>query len=281
MIKITKKGIVYQHHPCHSWWIIVWLDLKDCLWWTVGTSRVKPTCIIEAVETEPEIFIPILCLPCLEWSSIPAKERVSGPSAKGNSSKPSTLSWWWLRQGKNGFHFKSRMNHFKHNEDEVATCYWLTLKLIWLLVNGEIVKSSLWEKDHSPSRVISGAAPTPVVQLRRQGGLFGMSDESWTWSAVTLAEYWQLTTEREGNHHDLARCAQLSMSARQGGSCCFLWVMQFCTRLWVGFILHFSIFCWAVEFSIRLWWWLQSPAGQSHKQNNWETEPLDSWRLPL
>lgn len=199
--------------------------------------------------------------PRLEWSWIPAKERVSGPSAKGNSrgSKPSTLSCRWLR--------KKQLSLQIHNEDKVATSYWLTLKLMWLLVKGKIVKSNLWEKDHSPSRVISGAAPTPVVQLRNHGELFGMSGKSWTWSAVNLAEYWQLTAEGGGNYHDLARYAQLSMSAVSCEWCSFI--------LGCGLVL----FC-AFQFSVKQ---LNSPSScgddSSHLLASYTSKTIEKMSL--
>lgn len=88
---ITKKGIVYQHHLCHSWWIIVWLDLKDCLWWRVGTSRVTPTCIIEAVETGLGIFIPILCLPAWNGAESQLKKGSLAHLPRGIQANPPPL----------------------------------------------------------------------------------------------------------------------------------------------------------------------------------------------
>lgn len=160
----------------------------------------------------------------------------------------------------------------------MATSYWLTLKLMWLLVNGKIVKSNLWEKDRSPSHVISGAAATPVVQLRNHAELFGMSGKSWTWSAVNLAEYWQLTAEGGGNYHDLARYAQLSMSAVSCEWCSFILGLG-----WFYFALfNFLLSSWIlhpVVVMIPVTCWPVTQAKQSTKWASWflETPTLKQW----
>lgn len=123
----------------------------------------------------------------------------------------------------------------------MATHCWLTLKLSWLVANGLL--SNLWEKEHPPSHVISEVAPCPlcssettescVAQVPRAG-----HDRHWPRLSIGGS------LRREGDHHGPARYAQLSMSAWWRGSCCFMWMMQYCTQFWV------VLFC-TFQFSVE------------------------------